>query len=64
VKPQSVSTPPVTTTSTTPIPIRRAALAMAFALDAHAVDTTCAGPVAPNAWANTRAGECSSCCAT
>src|SRR4030095_16673819 len=48
VKPHSESPPPATTASQTPIRIKRAALASAFALDAQALERTNARPPTHN----------------
>ncbi len=61
VKAHSVSTPPVNTASHRPILIRRAALAMALALDEQALECVYAGPDTPSSAANMTAGEPISC---
>ena len=63
VKPHRVSTPPVMTTSHSPARSSLAALAMAFAPDEQAVDTTSAGPASPSSPLSASAGEPSSCMA-
>ncbi len=57
VKVHSESAPPVTTASHNPILIRRAALAMALALDEQALECTYAGPATPSSRASITAGE-------